>query len=238
MHEGRVDVDLPLVWVDGDDLHELYDDWRPPGAIHARVNAHGPRAAVQTKIAVRLTRKGAVDFDGTIDLDRRAVKAAIDHQLLDGAYFPAAPPFVISARVQLSGRLANGQFRGPYQLTGGEGLVSNVLFHNATANGAFVENGVEFGRVALDLPGGTATGRAHVTYQGKVDAELRMHVSEVLKLASLARGNVESPAPPKDRSLATVDARLTKEPKQPPHFHIKGIGLAKPIPRRPDATPK
>jgi hypothetical protein len=232
----RIDVDVRELDVQAADFHALLAMEDPPAAINGTLSAHGPRNAVVTKIDLH-PGKGHVHFDGVIDEKRRHITAVVDHQRLDGAFFPTQPPFVFNGRVRLDCRISDGGITGPVQIEGGaSGSVANALVDHVTANGRFIGKGIDFAYAAGDLPGASATLRAHILFAGHIHLEFQAHVTDLGKLTSLLKGHIELPTT-KGKSLVSLDGELNKQPKQKAKTTFHKVHLGKEVARRSDQSP-
>ena len=232
----RLDAELKEIAVAASDFHRMAPLEDPPAAIRGTLSAHGPLKQIVTRMTLH-PGAGTVKFDGVVDAIDRRVRAVVDHDHLDGAFFPKRPPFVISAHVQLEVAFTDQGIVGPAELTGGSGSVWNVTCKRVSANGRFTGHGVEFGRAALDIPGGTVHGRAIIPFAGRIEVDFSVDVTDSGKLLALKKGEVEIPSPPKNSALLSFDGRMVKDKGKKAVVKMKLGGVARKIARRPNATP-
>jgi hypothetical protein len=229
---GRIDAVLDGMSIAPADLAAVWSFWRPPGPIRGGGSAHGPPDRCQLKLALSHDGGGRVDFDAEANFTDRKIKAVVNHVDMSGAYFPTSPPFLFNGVLHISGALRGGSFVGPWEIDRAHGRVATVTAQHVSGNGRFLQHAVQFGRIAGDLPGATVHAAGRVDYRGGLDFLARGYITDFDKVRRLRAGELVPPhRRARDRSIVSVDVRLTRRPKHHLEHKMLGWHPLKKIPR-------
>ncbi|HZS39092.1 MAG TPA: hypothetical protein VFF06_19810 [Polyangia bacterium] len=232
----RLDLDRVTLAAAPELLHQLSPKEAPPDQILVELRAHGPRGKVHAQLDVH-PGPGEIHADATVDTRRWTATAVVDHRQLDGAYFPNHPRFTIDARLHASARRTPRGWFVDGVIDRASGMIGNAFFDRGSLNG-WIDRGVlEVARAGMDVPGGSVSGRGRVGFDGNIALDLRVNVNSPSKLLAALHGRVKLPAPPKGRSLVSIDGALLKARKRKAHFVTRKIGLGKSVARAPSGSP-
>ena len=133
-------------------------------------------------------------------MNRWEAQAHIEHEHLEGAFFPTRPPFILDAIVDLTVRKDHEGIVGESELTNGRGVVGEVGFERAHVNCLWIGDGVEFGRIALDAPGATLIGRGTIRFDGHIDLDPCADITDIGRFLKATHNHFALPAPKAGRS--------------------------------------